>query len=71
MIGLLLCDLKEISQMTCRNCQIEAKRFASAFAAQLGAWERLQRRAARGSREKFLAVLDAVPDTEPEEQDRL
>jgi hypothetical protein len=45
--------------------------FASAFAEQLAAWERLQQRAARGSGEKFLAVLDAVPDAEPEEQDRL
>lgn len=45
--------------------------FASAFAEQLAAWERLQRRAARGSREKFLAALDAMPDIEPEEQDRL
>jgi hypothetical protein len=45
--------------------------FASAFVDQLAAWERLQQRAARGSREKFLAVLDRVPDTEPEDQDRL
>jgi CRISPR/Cas system CSM-associated protein Csm2 small subunit len=28
-----------------------------------------QQRAARGSREKFLAVLDKVPDVEPEELD--
>jgi hypothetical protein len=45
--------------------------FASAFVEQLAAWERLKQRAARGSREKFLAVLDGVPDAEPEEQDRL
>jgi hypothetical protein len=45
--------------------------FASAFVEHLAAWERLQQRAARGSREKFLAVLDRVPDTEPEDQDRL
>jgi hypothetical protein len=45
--------------------------FASAFVDQLAAWERLQQRAARGSREKFLAVLDRVPDMEPEDQDRL
>ena len=45
--------------------------FASAFADQLGAWERLKQRAARGSRDKFLAVLDKVPDVEPEEYDRL
>ena len=39
---------------------------AAAFAEQLAAWERLNRRAARGSRESFLAVLDKVPDVEPE-----
>ena len=30
----------------------------------------LQQRAARGSRENSLAVLDKVPDTEPDDQDR-
>jgi hypothetical protein len=44
---------------------------SSAFAEQLAAWERLKQRAARGSRERFLAVLDKVPDVEPEEYDRL
>jgi hypothetical protein len=44
--------------------------FASAFIEQLSAWERLQQRAARRSREKFLAVMDKVPDVEPEEYDR-
>jgi hypothetical protein len=45
--------------------------FASAFAEQLAGWERLQQRAALGSRERFLAVLDKAPDGEPEEFDRL
>jgi hypothetical protein len=36
----------------------------------MAAWERLKQRASRGSREKFLAVLDKVPDVEPEEFDR-
>jgi hypothetical protein len=44
--------------------------FASAFAEHVAAWERLQQRAARGSREKFLAVLDTVPEVEPEDFDR-
>jgi len=44
--------------------------FASAFADQFAAWQRLQKRAARGDRQKFLAVLDNVPDVEPEECDR-
>jgi hypothetical protein len=42
--------------------------FASAFVEHLAAWERLQQRTARGSREKFLAVLDRIPDTEPEDR---
>ncbi len=45
--------------------------FASAFAEQVAAWERLKQRAARGTREGFLAALDKVPDVEPEESDRL
>ena len=44
---------------------------SSAFAEQLAAWQRLKQRAVRGSRESFLAVLDKVPDVEPEEYDRI
>jgi len=44
--------------------------FASAFAEQLAAWDRLKQRAAIGSRDKFLAVLDKVPDIDPEEYDQ-
>jgi len=44
--------------------------FASAFIEQLSAWERLQQRAARGSCEKFLAVMDKVPDVESADYDR-
>ena len=44
--------------------------FVSAFTEQLAAWERLEQRAARGDRKKFLDVLDKVPDVEPEERDR-
>ncbi len=45
--------------------------FASTFADQLAAWQRLHEMAACGDREKFLAVLDQVSDVEPEEYDRL
>jgi hypothetical protein len=45
--------------------------FASVFAEHVSAWERLQQRASRGDREKFLAVLDKVPDAEPEDLDIL
>jgi len=44
--------------------------FVSAFAEQLSAWERLEQRAARGSRDKFLAALDKVPEVEPDDYDR-
>ena len=43
----------------------------SALTDQLSAWRRLRARSARGDRTKFLAVLDNVPDVEPEEYDRL
>lgn len=39
--------------------------------ASLSTIEYLQQRARRGSREKFLAVLERVPDVEPEEYDRI
>jgi hypothetical protein len=44
--------------------------FAWAFAVQLSVWERLQQRAARGSRVKFLAALERAGDAEPAETDR-
>jgi len=44
--------------------------FASAFAEQLAAWERLRHRAARGRRDKFVAALERARDVEPDETDR-
>jgi elongation factor P--beta-lysine ligase len=44
--------------------------FASAFAEQLSAWKRLRQMADSGTREKFLAALDKVPDVEPGDYDR-
>ena len=44
--------------------------FAAAVAEQLSAWDRLQQRAARGDREKFLRVLDKVQDVEADDGDR-
>lgn len=40
--------------------------FASVFAEHMTARERLQQRAPRSNREKFLAVLDKVPDQDPD-----
>ena len=44
--------------------------FASAVDQQLSACDRLQQRADRGDREKFLRVLDKVRDVEPDDGDR-
>jgi hypothetical protein len=47
---------------------------SSAAAEKAAAWmtvEYLQRRAMRGDRQSFERALDHVPDTEPEERDRL
>ncbi|MBI4910444.1 MAG: toxin-antitoxin system HicB family antitoxin [Acidobacteria bacterium] len=45
--------------------------FATACAEHVAAWERLERRAQRGDRARFLEVLAKVPDTDPGERDRL
>ena len=44
--------------------------FATACAEHIAAWERLETRAKRGDRAKFLQVLERVPDVEPDERDR-
>jgi hypothetical protein len=44
---------------------------ASALADHFATWRRLRKRASRGDRHKFLAVLEKVKDIEPEEYDRL
>lgn len=45
--------------------------FASAVADYLATWRHIQKRAARGDRDKFRAVLEHVPDIEPESYDLL
>ena len=44
--------------------------FVTACTEHVAAWERLEARAKRGNRAKFLEVLEKVPDVDPEEQDR-
>ena len=44
---------------------------SGALAEQFAGREYLRSRAARASRQKFLAALDQVPDIEPEDHDRL
>ncbi len=43
---------------------------AAACAEHVSAWERLESRARRGDRQRFLDVLAKVPDAEPDDQDR-
>jgi hypothetical protein len=45
--------------------------FASAFVEQFASWRRLRERAARGNREEYFAVLDNVPDVEPDPSDQI
>jgi hypothetical protein len=45
--------------------------FASAFEERLLEFERLKKRAERGSYEKFLRVMEKVPAVEPPDYDRL
>jgi hypothetical protein len=52
------------------NVSIE-ELFASAFEERILEFERLRERAARGSYEKFLKVMDKVPAVEPADYDRL
>lgn len=44
--------------------------FAAACVEHVAAWDRLEARAKRGDRAKFLEVLARVPDVEPDERDR-
>lgn len=44
---------------------------ATACSEHVTAWERIERRAKRGDRSRFDAVLAKVPDVEPSEEDGL
>ena len=44
---------------------------SAALAEQVSGWTRVQQMAARGSRERFLKVLDKVPSSEPLMDDRI
>lgn len=62
-----ICVLEELYQKAVEIAEAQDlsvdEVFASAFVEQVAAWERLQQRASPGSREKFLTVLDNVPET--------
>lgn len=51
---------------------VSAERIAAAaLAEQVAQWGRIEGLAAKASRERFLAVMDRVPDIEPAPDDRL
>jgi hydroxylamine reductase (hybrid-cluster protein) len=65
-------EIYEKAAALARAEQVSVDAFVSgALADQLAARNYLAMRAARASREKFVAALDRVPDVEPEEHDRL
>ncbi len=51
--------------------QVSVERMAAAaLTEQLAAWARVEGMARQGSRDRFLAALDSVPDIEPAPEDR-
>jgi hypothetical protein len=51
--------------------QVSVERMvAAALAEQLANWRRVEQMAERAGRDRFLAALDKVPDTEPAPEDR-
>jgi hypothetical protein len=66
--------LRQAREMAEREGVTLEQFISSALAEKTAAWmtlEYLEKRAARGNREKFLRALDKVPDAEPETFDRL
>jgi len=64
-------EYRKIAELAERQ-QVSVERIvAAALAEQLSGWAHVEQMAERGSRERFLAVLDKVPATEPAPEDRL
>jgi hypothetical protein len=62
---------RQIVELAARQ-QVSVERVvAAALAEQLSGWSRVEEKAGRGSRERFLAALDKVPAAEPAPEDRL
>ena len=60
-----------LHQITLVTTGAQAREAAAALAEQISGWTRVERMAARGSRELFLAALDKVPAAEPAPEDRI
>jgi hypothetical protein len=64
-------DLYDKATRIARSQSISvADLFATAYSEHIAAWERLESRAKRGDRAKFLEVLAKVPDVEPADHDQ-
>lgn len=66
--------LKQVRELADKEGVTLEQFISSAMAEKAAAWmtvEYLERRAANGSRERFLQALSKVPDAEPDEQDRI
>ncbi len=62
---------RRIAELAARQ-QVSVERIvAAALAEQFAGWNRVEQMAERGSRSRYLAVLDKVPDVEPGPEDRL
>lgn len=64
-------DLKEIAEVEGVSMNQFVTIAIAEKIASLNMLQYLEKRAARGSREKLLAVLAKAPDTEPEDYDKL
>jgi hypothetical protein len=61
---------RQIAALASRQ-QVSVERIVSAaLTEQLSGWARVEQMAERGSRERFLAALDKVPDAEPPPEDQ-
>jgi hypothetical protein len=66
--------LKQVRELAEREGVTLEQFISSAMAEKAAAWmtaQYLEQRAVRGDRQKFLKALSKVPDTDPEEQDRI
>ncbi|MGH9946690.1 MAG: toxin-antitoxin system HicB family antitoxin [Pyrinomonadaceae bacterium] len=66
--------LRQIKELTDKEGITVEQFINSAAAEKASAWmtlDYLRKRAKRGSREKFLKIMEKVPDVEPNEDDRL
>jgi hypothetical protein len=62
---------RQIAAMAARH-QVSVERIiAAALAEHVSRWARVEQMAERGSRKRFIAVLDKVPAAEPAPEDRI